>query len=192
MLALLFCAAVGTDFLVNPLSVNISFLFFLPDFINVQFLIIAFVVLNSVFFSSHCLYEIATSSKSGRLIHNLINVFPCIQIIACYFFIDQTDPFFQRHAAFFFLTIGINFTLVTSKLIVSTMAKMEFCFIQPEPFVLYLYPLCEYFQINITPFTRLAIMLLLTLVLYFSFVTTAINQITSHLKIKCFSIKKVD
>ena len=72
------------------------------------------------------------------------------------------------------------------------MAKMEYFFIQPEPFVLYLYPLCDYLDINITPFTRLAIMLIVTLVLYFSFVTTAINQITSHLKIKCFSIKKVD
>lgn len=87
--------------------------------------------LSSVFFTVNCLYEICKHSETTfKLIKSMLTVLPVLQVISCFFLFDKEDFFYEENASFFFLTIGINFSLVVSKLIVSTMAKVSSFYIR--------------------------------------------------------------
>lgn len=97
-----------------------------PEIILFKHIMVTFVFLNIFVFGGSCLIEIASSCKDvSEMLSGYLRLIPAFCILASYFFFDQTDPFFQDHASLFYFVIGMIFSLVTSKLIVSTMAKVS-------------------------------------------------------------------
>lgn len=70
--------------------------------------------------------EIGTSSGSfGKVIVNYSKIIPMLLILGSYFTWDIESVEFQENCTFYFLALGLIFGLNTSKLIVSTMAKVS-------------------------------------------------------------------
>ena len=151
---------------------------FLPPWLNLQHMVNIFMLLTGGIIMVSNLVEIATNSKGiGHFFMNFLRMLPAVACCFSYFLIDQTDPFFQDNASLFFFHIGMSFTLITSKLIISTMAKMSYSPFQLEPVLLYLYWANSYFELSlpVSNATLFYATLGITLCLYLKFVHTAIT-----------------
>ena len=117
-----------------------------------------------------------------------------VLILVQIYLLDPNDVFTARNACQVVMVISLIFTLVTTKVIISTMAKMRMSSIQLESFIPFVYFYIQYCYKGdnkyLTQKYCFIAVFVLSLVLYLKFVRTCINQITSHLNIFCFSNKK--
>lgn len=164
-----------------------------PDYIEIKDAILAYLTLNSIFFAGNLIYEMLANQKSmSDRLYSLWGANPMVLISLSIWFLDESDPFTHKNAALMLMVISFLFTLVTTKVIISSMAKMHISSIQVEAFLFLIYLGVHYFYEGPkeTEMYVLYAISTLSLILYLIFVRTSITQITSHLGIYCFSIKK--
>mmetsp|Transcript_41461 Transcript_41461/g.47824 ORF Transcript_41461/g.47824 Transcript_41461/m.47824 type:complete len:131 (-) Transcript_41461:120-512(-) len=76
----------------------------------------------------------------------ILRTLPIWVCVASLWLLDANDEFTAKNATLLIFGIGLCFTLITTKVIISTMAKMSFTFLQLETFIFipYLYTQCTY------------------------------------------------
>jgi hypothetical protein len=117
-----------------------------------------------------------------------------VLILVQIYLLDPNDAFTTRNACQVLMMISLIFTIITTKVIISTMAKMSMSPIQLESFIPFIYFYIQYCYKGdnkyLTQKYCFIAVFVLSLVLYVKFVRTSIVQITNHLNIFCFSIKR--
>lgn len=166
-----------------------------PDYLELSDVIITFIIVNSLFFAGYLIFEMLTTKPtlSGKL-YALWGANPIVFVLIDLYLLDSTDEFAFKNAAFMIMGVGLIFTLITTKVIISTMAHMHVSSFQIEPFLFVPYFYLRYFyhgkdSLMLQKYSYI-ITFVVILALYLKFVRTCIMQITNHLGIYCFSIKK--
>ena len=159
---------------------------------RVRHIPIPILLLSSSVFLVVSSFEIVKLSKSLlAILHNILLLFPVVLVVASYLTYDQTDIVLQDYASLVFVTQSIVYAIITAKMIVCAMARTrQYSILQFEPFILYFYWLCDVFGLPIDPYSRLIIMLIISIVCACLFAKTIVVQITEFLGIYCFSVKK--
>jgi hypothetical protein len=110
------------------------------------------------------------------------------------YLVDPSDKFSTDHGALLLIGGGLAFTIVTTKLIISTMAKMPFSGFQIESLIFGIYFYAQYNLLgddyDKNQVYAFILAFVLTSVLYLKFARVCILQITENLGIYCFSISK--
>lgn len=154
--------------------------FFFPEFMKKDYIIrdyaMIIVIYVGVFYSIILIFHILRSSKSLKEL--AMSILQIVQLFICYVIIYNynTDiAFVRQNALLMYVSVAFVFSLVTTKLIICSMAKMYYSPIHLEYFVFvpYLYiqslyvPSAEWdFKIKVTFFATLAVIGFL----YFRFV----------------------
>lgn len=167
----------------------------IPDFVTICDIIVVFTVFNSLLFAAYLIYEMISQKETlnGKL-YALWGINPIIFVLLNLYLIDGTDEFTIQNAALMIMMIGIIFTLVSTKVIISSMAKMHISSFQIEPLLFSGYFYFHYcysgeHKEDYVLYSLIAASVV-SLVLYFRFVRVSITQITEHLGIYCFFIKE--
>jgi hypothetical protein len=167
----------------------------IPDYFILEHFIFAITVVNSLLFAAVLLYEMIGKQKSisGKL-YTLWGTNPIIIAILNIFLLDQSDQFTNQNASLLVFGLSMVFALITTKVIISSMAHMHFGSLQPEVFIFWPYFYLHYFYNGENKgdyeFYALIGGIVLISALYLRLVRVSILQITGHLGIYCFSIKK--
>ena len=166
-----------------------------PDYLEIRDVIMVFVIINSSVFGFALLLKIIAAKESfGGVLMAIYDMGPIFIILASVYLIDDDDEFTHKNAGVIIMAISIIFTLVTTKVIISTMAKMKLSVVNLEVFLMGGFFVIQYLYKGkdryLTQKYRFIVTFILVLVLYLKFVRTCIMQITNHLGIFCFSIKK--
>ncbi|CAI2370650.1 unnamed protein product [Moneuplotes crassus] len=118
-----------------------------------------------------------------------------IGIYALMYLFDPNIPFIKNNAGLVYLSVVFLFVLVTCKLIICHMAKMDYNVIHFEflVFAPYFYLQSQYNgtqesenTLKLVFYATFVVMFFIT----FRFIQTCINQLTEYLGIYCFSIEK--
>lgn len=173
---------------------------FLPSFLSRDYILrdyaIVILIYIGFFYSIILIFYIMKSMKSVKV--TFICIFQILQHFICYvilFYYDNRIEFIHNNAGYAYIAVAFIYALVTTKLIVCTMAKMEFSVFHPEYLVFLVY---FYFQYNYEPtpeydfkikWSFLAVLFTI-IFLYFGFVKICIDQIANYLGVYCFSIEK--
>ncbi len=121
---------------------------FLPDWLMFKHLIVLFVWVNVINFTTRCLIKMLASVDSGMEKAIVVSrLSPLIFIIGSFAIYDREDPLLTEYAAAFFTSFGVMFALITSKLIICTMSKMTFSVFHPEVLLLLMYPAVRHFDL---------------------------------------------
>ncbi|KXJ21208.1 ethanolaminephosphotransferase 1 [Exaiptasia diaphana] len=144
-----------------------------------------------------CLYSvyIAHKNNSGRGISVTEGLMPfcplvlCVGLFTVWGLISPSD-ILNGHSKLFVTAVGIVYSNITCRLIVSTM-----CYQQCERFNHLLYPLIV--LVLLVPFLHdgaeyvaLAFYTVIVAVAHLHYGISVVNELCDHLKIKCFSLKK--
>ena len=166
-----------------------------PDFLELRDIVILVLVVNSWGFGAYCFVEIIMSKPgfSGK-IASFMRTVPIWITVGCFWMLEESDPHTTKNAWLMVFSIGLIFTIITTKVIISTMAQMEYTFIQPETLIFVPYILIQHYYLGSDKifYENIAFIIgsLAIAGLYIKFVRTWIVQITQKLDINCFSIKK--
>ncbi|CAI2368997.1 unnamed protein product [Moneuplotes crassus] len=171
----------------------------IPAWLNICHAIVGFTVISSIVFAGYLVIEMVVQKETikGKL-YALWGMNPIILMLINLYLIDENDPFVSKNAAVVILVVSVIFTLVTTKVIISSMALMHVRSFQLEPFLFAGYYYFHYLGPNSFPEAKAAeyayycliATFVISIILYFRFVRVCITQITAHLGIYCFSIKK--
>lgn len=114
-----------------------------PDCFIFEHIVFGVTVFNSLLFAAILLWEMISQKKtlSGKL-YALWGLNPIILIITSLFLLDENDEFIKQNASIVIFGISMVFTIITTKVIISSMAHMHISSLQLEPFILYLHYLC--------------------------------------------------
>lgn len=115
-----------------------------PDYIILSDVVMGVASFNSLLFALNLIYEMISNieSISGKL-YALWAMNPIVLIIVNLYLLDEHREFCHNNAALMIWGVGLIFTLITTKVIISSMAKMHISSFQFEPFLLSVY---LYFQ----------------------------------------------
>ena len=166
-----------------------------PDYLELRDIVILVLVVNSLGFGAFLFVEIILSGKgfSGKIMA-FMRTIPIWITIGCFWMLDSNDIHTINNAALIVFAFGLIFTIITTKVIITTMAKMDYSFIQFETILMAPYVLIQNycFCSSKALYEKAAFIIgsLLIAMLYIKFVRTWIVQITSKLGIYCFSIQK--
>mmetsp|Transcript_10016 Transcript_10016/g.11397 ORF Transcript_10016/g.11397 Transcript_10016/m.11397 type:complete len:320 (+) Transcript_10016:231-1190(+) len=167
----------------------------IPNFITVCDILITFVIISSLLFAGFLFFEMISNKKTlGGKLYALWGTNPIFMVIFNLYMLDPKDDFTSRNASAMIMAIGIIFTLVSTKVIISSMAMMHINSFQIEPLLFSGYFYFHYFYKGpkADEYAHYALVLaaVISFILYLKFVRVCIIQITQHLGIYCFSIKK--
>lgn len=155
---------------------------------QIKEIVIFVLAFNGVMYAVVLTFEMVThiNTISGKLAC-IFRILPVAMLIAFLCLIDENDKFSQDHAALLILGGGLLFTIVTTKLIISTMAQMPYNGFQLESFVFGFYFYAQYCLTGPDHDKNQAYGFILSMVLitglYLKFVRVCILQITEHLGI---------
>lgn len=166
-----------------------------PDYVILSDIVVAVVSINSIFFGLYLVYEMFIFQKEyyWKFV-SIMRMLPVMLCLYTLYLLDPKDTFTYNNAALMIIALGLVFTLLTTKVIVSSMARMQYSFFQIEAFLFAGYFYFQYFyngkdQDKLQKYSFI-ITFVVILALYLKLVRTVIIQITNHLGIYCFSIKK--
>lgn len=102
---------------------------FLPEclaWVEIRHLVVLFVMFGSLSLALFCLKEMVSEAKSVvEAVKFYSYLIPAVLTAGSYFTLCHDDHYFRENATFFYFAMGIVFTLVTSKVIISTMAQQQ-------------------------------------------------------------------
>lgn len=137
---------------------------------------VSIITFSGLFFGYHCLKDMMAQSKSSSdTLVWLSGYIPMFVVLLSFFTFDRESQFYKDHAVWFFISLALSFSFVSTKLVVSTMSKMHYSPLQPEAFLIYTYWILGFLDLGVSPCVRLALTFGPILILYLIFVYTAIN-----------------
>ena len=186
----------GSNVYFTPLK---EILFFLPEFITRDFILLDVVMIIVIYVGViYTMLLVYFNLKSANSFTDKVECFIIMTLhFSCYIFLylfNSSLNFLKESAALVYISIGFLFCILTTKLIVCTMSKMKFHIIHleyliPLLFILYLKNCNKNVEESLLRY-EFYLFLASLAVLYFRCVQVIISQITHHLEIYCFVIKK--
>mmetsp|Transcript_11466 Transcript_11466/g.10128 ORF Transcript_11466/g.10128 Transcript_11466/m.10128 type:complete len:207 (+) Transcript_11466:318-938(+) len=169
---------------------------FMPDILaqNYYFRDYAMIVVVyvGVIYSGVLIYKLYKGIEGLKT--RVIVTLQLVQHFGCYFLMysfDDKVPFVHEHAALAYISVLFLYAIITTKMIVCYMAKMEYSFIHLEylVFVPYFYIQSQYdgsTESEALIKQAFCVTFAVIFLLYFRFVQCCISQLTNYLGIYCF------